>query len=281
MTNFVRKCRAVSTGHIVEMAQSTTDLRAFRNDVLDLLRAVTRCDSALWIDLRDAFNGINNTPTGPLVSPPRLSSRLNAYSRDPMRYDDVDGLHRLQSLGGVATDAQVFTLKERDSLPIFTEVIKPSGIHSYITCVVEFHGVPLSRFALSRHTAGSTFRENDLKTLRQLRATIGIAEAALALPMCSASAPGFNRERRMSGAKVSNVDASRQSAELPRALTHSFGITRAEHRVLTLMERGLSNVEIAALLARSRHTIRNTLASAYRKLGVSRRAEAVFVLRTM
>ena len=57
-----------------------------------------------------------------------------------------------------------------------------------------------------------------------------------------------------------------------------MGVTRQEQRVVHLVERGLTNAEIAHLLGVSRHTIRNQLASVFTKLEVSRRAELVYVL---
>jgi DNA-binding NarL/FixJ family response regulator len=57
-----------------------------------------------------------------------------------------------------------------------------------------------------------------------------------------------------------------------------MGVTRQEQRVVHLVERGLTNPEIAALLGVSRHTIRNQVASVFSKLQVSRRAELVYVL---
>jgi len=56
------------------------------------------------------------------------------------------------------------------------------------------------------------------------------------------------------------------------------GVTRQEQRVVHLVERGLTNREIADVLGVSRHTIRNQLASVFTKLQVSRRAELVYFL---
>jgi DNA-binding NarL/FixJ family response regulator len=56
------------------------------------------------------------------------------------------------------------------------------------------------------------------------------------------------------------------------------GVTPHEQRVVHLVERGLTNAEIAGVLGVSRHTIRNQLASVFTKLEVSRRAELVYVI---
>ena len=57
-----------------------------------------------------------------------------------------------------------------------------------------------------------------------------------------------------------------------------MGVTRQEQRVVHLVERGLTNPEIAGVLGVSIHTIRNQLASVFSKLQVSRRAELVYLL---
>ncbi len=57
-----------------------------------------------------------------------------------------------------------------------------------------------------------------------------------------------------------------------------MGVTPREQRVVHLVERGLTNPEIAGLLGVSKNTIRNQLASVFGKLQVSRRAELVYVL---
>jgi DNA-binding CsgD family transcriptional regulator len=48
-------------------------------------------------------------------------------------------------------------------------------------------------------------------------------------------------------------------------------------RVTELVERGLSNREIVAILRRSPNTVRNQLVAIFKKLDVSTRSELVFV----
>jgi DNA-binding CsgD family transcriptional regulator len=58
------------------------------------------------------------------------------------------------------------------------------------------------------------------------------------------------------------------------------GLTAAERAVVELAVRGMSAEEVAARRGRSLHTVTNQLASAYRKLGVSSRAElAALIVR--
>jgi DNA-binding CsgD family transcriptional regulator len=58
----------------------------------------------------------------------------------------------------------------------------------------------------------------------------------------------------------------------------SRGVTPSELKVISLVERGLTNPEIAAVLALSPNTVRNRLATAFRKLEVTRRAELAYQL---
>jgi DNA-binding CsgD family transcriptional regulator len=62
------------------------------------------------------------------------------------------------------------------------------------------------------------------------------------------------------------------------AFLREHGAGEAEARVGALVERGLTNGEIARVLGRSSHTVRNQLAVVFRKLHVSTRAELAFVL---
>lgn len=55
-------------------------------------------------------------------------------------------------------------------------------------------------------------------------------------------------------------------------------LTPAEARVVALLERGLTNREIGELLGISPNTVRNRVASAFRRVGASRRAELVYLL---
>jgi DNA-binding NarL/FixJ family response regulator len=55
-------------------------------------------------------------------------------------------------------------------------------------------------------------------------------------------------------------------------------LSASETEVLRAALGGLSNAEIAALRGRSLSTIENQLASAFRKLGVTTRAEAAMLL---
>jgi DNA-binding CsgD family transcriptional regulator len=62
-------------------------------------------------------------------------------------------------------------------------------------------------------------------------------------------------------------------------LLPDWGLTPTEEKIVPLVIRGLTNQEAAALLGLSPHTVRNSLAEIFRKLGVSRRSELAFLAR--
>ena len=68
---------------------------------------------------------------------------------------------------------------------------------------------------------------------------------------------------------------------VPRSMRRQVlrvAFTRRERQVLTLLRRGLSNGEIAERMYLSESTVKSHLASAFRKLGVTSRAEAAAML---
>jgi DNA-binding NarL/FixJ family response regulator len=67
----------------------------------------------------------------------------------------------------------------------------------------------------------------------------------------------------------------RGRAERESAARIRFGLTRRERELMDLLERGLTNGQIAADLVLTEKTVKNHLNHVYAKLGVSHRAEAV------
>ena len=58
-------------------------------------------------------------------------------------------------------------------------------------------------------------------------------------------------------------------------MAHTLKLTARERQILELMCRGFTDARIADALGLSHHTVRNHLASVYRKLRVHRRSAAV------
>jgi DNA-binding CsgD family transcriptional regulator len=77
------------------------------------------------------------------------------------------------------------------------------------------------------------------------------------------------------GAKL---HAQNERSQLQQRARADIGCTRAETEAVELLARGLTNKEIAMILGRSHNTVRNQIASCFKKLGVTTRAEATFML---
>lgn len=68
---------------------------------------------------------------------------------------------------------------------------------------------------------------------------------------------------------------------LPHNAFADSGLSATEARILLAASAGSSNKTIARRLNKSEFTVRNQLSSAYRKLGVSNRVEAIGWLKRM
>ena len=82
---------------------------------------------------------------------------------------------------------------------------------------------------------------------------------------------------------VGHVDKSSSAAELADAVVaaaarwpgHQHGLSRREAQVLSLIAAGLTNEEIGQATHLSANTVKTYIRTAYQKVGVARRAEAV------
>jgi DNA-binding CsgD family transcriptional regulator len=70
-------------------------------------------------------------------------------------------------------------------------------------------------------------------------------------------------------------------AFLPRHAFADSGLSASEARILLAASSGSSNKAIGRSLNKSEFTVRNQLSSAYRKLGVSNRVEAMGLIQRM
>ncbi|MGA8218730.1 MAG: LuxR C-terminal-related transcriptional regulator [Solirubrobacterales bacterium] len=60
----------------------------------------------------------------------------------------------------------------------------------------------------------------------------------------------------------------------PRRLAADLGLSARQAEVLTMVARGMSNIEIANAMSLSQRTVEKHLQRIYRRLGVSNRTEA-------
>ncbi|HVV86150.1 MAG TPA: helix-turn-helix transcriptional regulator [Kofleriaceae bacterium] len=149
--------------------------------------------------------------------------------------------------GGTTLDAR--SLSARSRLAFYSDIIIPSGVREGIFCTVELGGEPLALCVMNR-SGRERFSAASLELIRSLLPLFSLGDRVLAR-----RAPPSNDE----------VMVARLS---PR-----------EREVAELLALGYTNGEIALALTSSIHTVRNQVASLFRKAGASTRAELVGLLR--
>jgi DNA-binding CsgD family transcriptional regulator len=132
--------------------------------------------------------------------------------------------------------------------------------------------------AVAEAAAAVTSRDPDalLAAVDRLITLGRMLHAHLAL----ASAVGWNDvERPLRTELLGRVEQVRSASSLDPLATHDVPqLTPAEARVAELVVQGLSNREVADELGLSKKTVDNTLASAYRRLGIDDRAALATLL---
>ena len=162
---------------------------------------------------------------------------------NPEHYGELQRSVRRTIERGIAVNAGM-SARECASSAWWSEVLRPLGVNSYI-------GITLG--LRSPHTLVSIYRMGarpfvaaDARTLRALTPSIGIGDE-----LCA------RRER----------DAA------------PLVLTPREQQIAALVERGLTNAEIASVLGISANTVRNRLAAAFERTGAANRAELVARVR--
>jgi len=149
-------------------------------------------------------------------------------------------------------------------------VIKPPSLTSPVSDL----DVVLYDLALVRHVG-----EGHLTGLvRRLRGrVIAFADAAASVATSHAEALGVAGCLTLdsTGADVlAGIGRAAAGLRLPQRIEHDI-LSAREREIMELIFEGLSNVEIAARLCISLNTLKSHIRSAYRKMGVHSRAQAV------
>jgi DNA-binding CsgD family transcriptional regulator len=152
---------------------------------------------------------------------------------------------------GVALDLEVFGARGLERKRYYQLVMRPLGGRCTAFLPAEWQGQDLSVLALGR--IGRPYSARELERLRQMAPT---------LRLCEALQEARARMTRALGCGPALLPA----------------LTRAERDVLSYLRLGYTNADIARARSSALRTVRNQLSSAYAKLGVASRAEAVAVL---
>lgn len=150
--------------------------------------------------------------------------------------------------GGLAVDLEVLSARDRRESVFYREVMRGLRISATAVAVLELRGEPSSAIWFGR--IGRACRFDDAASLATVRD---------ALPVLALGDALFPKEE-----------------PAPR---WDLGLTAREDEVLAYVSRGLTNVEIAALLGTSRATVKNQVATILKKTGASNRTELTWLAR--
>jgi DNA-binding CsgD family transcriptional regulator len=149
--------------------------------------------------------------------------------------------------GGATLDSR--SLSARSRLAFYADVMEPSRVREGMFAMIRLGDVGLA-LCIHNRTSKLRFSDLSLETIRDL-----IPLFALGDRMLGKRAQAFNDE-------------------VPIAK-----LSRREREVAELLTLGYTNREIALALGSSIHTVRNQMASLFRKAGASTRAELVGIIR--
>jgi DNA-binding CsgD family transcriptional regulator len=164
------------------------------------------------------------------------------YGRDmePVLQDSL-------TLGGVGVDRR--STRTRSRLAFYADILEPCRVREGVFCTVELGRRPLALCILNR-TRKERLLGDSLATLRALLPVFTLGDRLLARrPPQPGDEPPIAR------------------------------LSPREREVAQLLTLGYTNPEIALALSSSVHTVRNQVASIFRKAGVSTRAELAGLAR--
>jgi len=208
--------------------------------MLQQLRRVAPCDSALFLP---------SSSDEAAVALDRKPLFVGHYRQNQERYrSELAPAHDFGLIHGAYIDNEIFSLRDRQKLAFFSEIIQPQKIAGRLIVQLKFRGRASATIHLCSE-GHSRIERRALDNVRLLAPLLSLAYAA---------------------AQVYRPPESGQLGEL----------TRHQHRVAVCVARGYSNKEIAALLQISPYTVRNELVAIFRKAGVVNRSQlAALVMR--
>ena len=144
---------------------------------------------------------------------------------------------------GVVADHDALSLRARDCMPFYREVVAGHGIRATAVGILRLRGQVSGSVFLGRSSRGARFG-GELAVLRAALPVLALGEAVHTPP----AAP-------------------------PAATFDDFGLTPRERTVLQLLCRGWTNAQIAAQLGSSPRTVKNQVAAILRKTQSQNRTE--------
>jgi DNA-binding CsgD family transcriptional regulator len=235
------------TAGLVERTQAARDIPTLRAELLAILQALIGCETIYWghgPGERAEDSHHHRTPDA------RGRAALERFASARPRYDLPAIARAVHADGGVGVDSELLSHAERDRLPLYTDVVRPAGIRSFMAGLPQFRSRPLSILVFARHGRGAGFSRHEKEALRSILGALGLVEAA------------FRSDLRTA------PEDARDEGPLAR-------LTPRESQVARLIAGGYQNKEIASLLGTSIETVRKQTIRVYEKLGVSGRVQLI------
>jgi DNA-binding CsgD family transcriptional regulator len=230
-------------GVLSEMALGAASLRDFEAQWLEHLRPSLGFETACSVWSGDDGRVLQATSLG--YDQQLLERRFPAYMGE-LSAREVAGFCGPEP----AIDIDIVSRARRERLTVYRELLAPLHVSSFVTNVWRSRwGTFGFHFARARH--GATFGSRDTAWVARVTPCIKLGQA-------------------LHAAQRLPVDDDWWAS--------AWGLSLRELDAARLLARGLRNPEIAQLLRVSPHTVRNQLASVFRKADVSTRAELVFAM---
>jgi DNA-binding CsgD family transcriptional regulator len=225
------------TARVLEISLAAPERQTFQREALDFI------DGSIGYSVGFFVGGSSLVVAGAWAGySEKLMGRLSRYGAEiePVK---VCALHH----GGVAVDTEVLGLGVRRT-QYYRDLVKPAGGGHSLLCFLQLRGEPQGLLMLGRES-GTPFSGEDLARMRGICPALALASAS--------------------------YDKGQPMPETSGVVPAGLKLTPRENEIGRYLTLGYTNREIALALDTSPNTVRNQLASLFRKTEVSTRAELV------
>jgi DNA-binding CsgD family transcriptional regulator len=236
------ECRASS--EIAGLALDAPSQRDYRAEVLRRLIVWAGGDSGL---IHQHFPSTAPLETGTYEQMDMHYAGRCVAGWDEQYGHDMAPVVQASMVLGASVDKR--SQRHRARLAFYHDILNPSRIREGMFCTIDLGGQLLALCILNR-TSRERLSERSEATVRALLPVISLGDRVLA------------------------KHARSLEDDVPIA-----GLTPREREVTELITLGFTNPEIAMALGSSIHTVRNQVASVFRKAGATTRAELVGIVR--
>lgn len=228
---------------LAEIAVEADGIVAFRQSALERLVEFAGADAASYCSMRPGMN-LDAAQVGAVTSIELFRQYIRDITAGELQRALAPKTHE---------DGDLIPAGRRDRLSVYREFLYPNSIRRY--------AIRAWRDDAGQYCWVTLARTGHCDWRGFMSRAAAVLDGALPLVVL-----GERAHRR----------SAEEKSRVPEIATT---FTPAEARVVDLLQRGLTNREIAAVLGLSPNTVRNRVASAFARVGATRRAELVYLLR--